>query len=140
MRYFSNARVKQGSWRTLALALALVAPMVANAADEEVPFWAIGMPKDGPGKALAPVPSYPIPTAADQLPVSKIKLPPGFKAEVWASNILDARGMRQGDKGTVFVSSLFVAGKIKAASVKSKPSPKTCSCPMGSSSTKVHCL
>jgi len=28
--------------------------------------------------------------------------------------VLDARGLRQGDKGTVFVSSLFVAGKIYA--------------------------
>jgi glucose/arabinose dehydrogenase len=63
---------------------------------------------------MAPVPAFPIPTAADKLPVGKIKLPPGFKAEVWASGILDARGMRQGDKGTVFVSSLFVAGKIYA--------------------------
>ena len=67
---------------------------------------------------LAPVPSFPIPTAADQLPVAKMKLPPGFKAEVWASGILDARGMRQGDKGTVFVSSLFVAGKIYAITDK----------------------
>jgi glucose/arabinose dehydrogenase len=60
------------------------------------------------------VPAHPIPTAADRLPVQKIKLPPGFKAEVWASGILDARGMREGDQGTVFVSSLFVAGKIYA--------------------------
>jgi glucose/arabinose dehydrogenase len=43
-----------------------------------------------------------------------MKLPPGFKAEVWASNILDARGLRQGDRGTVFVSSLFVGNKIYA--------------------------
>ena len=114
MRYFSNSCFKQASWRTLALALSLALPVASNAAEEEVPFWAIGMPKDGPGKSLAPVPSYPIPTAAEQLPVAKLKLPPGFKAEVWASNILDARGMRQGDKGTVFVSSLFVAGKIYA--------------------------
>jgi glucose/arabinose dehydrogenase len=67
---------------------------------------------------MAPVPAFPIPTAADKLPLSKIKLPPGFKAEVWASGILDARGMRQGDKGTVFVSSLFVAGKIYAVTDK----------------------
>ena len=61
-----------------------------------------------------PAPSFPIATRVDQLPIEKFKLPPGFKAEVWASKILDARGMRLGDKGTVFVSSLFVAGKIYA--------------------------
>jgi len=81
---------------------------------EEVPFWAVGKPKADAGAKLAPVPSFPIATPADQLPVKKLKVPPGFKVEVWASNILDARGMRQGDKGTVFVSSLFVAGKIYA--------------------------
>ena len=97
---------------TAAAVLALVA--CAAPKQEEVPFWAIGMPKAGAGTKMAPVPSFPIATAADKLPVAKLKLPPGFKAEVWASNILDARGMRQGDQGTVFVSSLFVAGKVYA--------------------------
>ena len=89
------------------------APKPKPAAEEE-PFWAAGRPKTDAAMKMAPVAAHPIPTAADKLPVSKIKLPPGFKVEVWASNILDARGMRQGDKGTVFVSSLFVAGKIYA--------------------------
>ena len=92
--------------------------LTAVAADppkEEEPFWAKGRPKSSEtAMKMAPVPAYPIPTAADKLPVKKIKLPQGFKAEVWASNILDARGLRQGDNGTVFVSSLFVAGKIYA--------------------------
>jgi glucose/arabinose dehydrogenase len=81
---------------------------------EEVPFWAIGRPKSGPGAAMAPVPAFPIATPADKLPIAKIKVPPGFKVEVYAANVLDARSLRQGDKGTVFVSSLFVAGKIYA--------------------------
>lgn len=109
-----------GPW-LMAAAMALTAAS-AIAADppkkEEVPFWAIGMPKNDTASKMAPVPSFPIPTAADKLPVSKLKLPPGFKAEVWASGILDARGLRQGDKGTVFVSSLFVAGKIYAVQDK----------------------
>lgn len=80
----------------------------------EEPFWAKGRPKTDTAMKMAPVAAFPIPTEADKLPLKKMKLPPGFKAEVWASGILDARGMRQGDKGTVFVSSLFVAGKIYA--------------------------
>jgi glucose/arabinose dehydrogenase len=86
----------------------------AQAKPEEVPFWAIGRPKTDIAMKMGPVPSFPIPTAADKLPIAKMKLPPGFKAEVWASDILDARGLRQGEKGTVFVSSLFAAGKIYA--------------------------
>ena len=89
------------------------APPPAPKAEEE-PFWAIGRPKTGPGAQMAPVPAFPIPTPADKLPIAKMKLPPGFKVEVFASEVLDARGLRQGDKGTVFVSSLFVGGKIYA--------------------------
>src|SRR5262249_47932327 len=63
---------------------------------------------------MAPVAAKSIPTPADKLPVGKMKVPPGFKVEVWASNVLDARGLRQGDQGTVFASSLFVAGKVYA--------------------------
>ena len=81
---------------------------------EEVPFWAIGRPSSGPGAGMAPVPAFPIPTPADKLPIAKMKVPPGFKVEVFASEVLDARGLREGDKGTVFVSSLFVAGKVYA--------------------------
>ena len=63
---------------------------------------------------MAPVPAFPIPTAADKLPVDKIKLPPGFKVEVWAEQRARCARLRQGDKGTVFVSSLFVAGNVYA--------------------------
>ena len=81
---------------------------------EEEPFWAVGRPKAGPGAQMAPVPPFPIPTPADKLPIGKIKVPAGFKVEVWVPEILDARGLRQGDQGTVFVSSNFVGGKIYA--------------------------
>jgi glucose/arabinose dehydrogenase len=100
-------------WLAAGALAALATAVFAQEAAEE-PFWAKGRPKTDIAMKMAPVPAFPIPTEADKLPVGKIKLPPGFKAEVWASNILDARGMRQGDKGTVFVSSLFVAGKIYA--------------------------
>lgn len=80
--------------------------------EEEEPSWAKGRPKTEAAMKMAPVPAPPIPTAADKLP--NLSVPPGFKLEVYASGILDARGLRQGDKGTIFVSSLFVAGKIYA--------------------------
>src|SRR5262252_4241898 len=108
------------SSRMLALAAAclmltlLALPALAQQKEEEPPFWAIGRPKSGPGAAMAPVPAFPIPTPADKLPIAKMKLPPGFKVEIYAANVFDARGLRQGDRGTVFVSSLFGAGKIYA--------------------------
>ncbi len=99
-----------------AAAPAAAAP--AAPAKEEEPFWAVGRPKGDATAKMAPVPAFPIPTAADKLPVAKMKVPPGFKVEVWASGVFDARGMRLGDKGTVFVSSLFGAGKIYAITDK----------------------
>jgi glucose/arabinose dehydrogenase len=104
------------AWRLAAAALLLAGSTCAFAQQkvEEEPFWAKGRPNTDTAMKMAPVPAFPIPTAVDKLPVAKLKLPPGFKAEVWASDILDARGLRQGDKGTVFVSSLFVAGKVYA--------------------------
>ena len=97
----------------VAAALLLAGSAFAQQAQEE-PFWAKGRPKSDTAMKMAPVPAFPIATPGDKLPIAKMKLPPGFKAEVWASDVLDARGLRQGDKGTVFVSSLFVAGKIYA--------------------------
>ena len=78
----------------------------------EEPGWAKGRPKSETAMKMASVPAFPIPTAADQLPTAKFKLPPGFKVETWASGVLDARGLREGSKGNVFVSSLFVANKV----------------------------
>jgi glucose/arabinose dehydrogenase len=87
-------------------------------AKEEVPFWAVGRPKSGPSVAMAPVAAPPVPTPAADLP--KLHVPAGFKVEVFQPGILDARELRRGDKGTIFVSSLFVAGKIYAIVEKEK--------------------
>ena len=47
--------------------------------------------------------------------LKEIKLPPGFKIELWASGVTDARQMARGDKGTLFVGSLFGGnGKVYA--------------------------
>jgi glucose/arabinose dehydrogenase len=56
-------------------------------------------------KVLRGVPPPPNPTPEDKLPVPQLKLPKGFKVEVYASGIANARSLRLGDKGTVFVSN-----------------------------------
>jgi glucose/arabinose dehydrogenase len=90
----------------------LTALGAASTQAQDEPGWAKGRPKTDEAMKMAPVPAFPVPTPADQLPVSKFKLPPGFKVEVWASNVLDARGLRQGEKNNIFVSTLFVANKV----------------------------
>jgi glucose/arabinose dehydrogenase len=61
---------------------------------------------NSPGaQKLAPVIPSPIPTAADKLPVAQLKVPHGFKLEVYASGMANARSLARGDKGTIFVST-----------------------------------
>src|SRR5258707_12593678 len=70
-------------------------------------------------KGLAP-PSGP-PTGASDAElaalIKKIKLPMGFKIEVWASGVLAARQMAWGEKGTLFVGS-FGLGNVYAITDK----------------------
>lgn len=68
----------------------------------------IGRPDNAAAAKLAPVAAPPIPAAADKLPTAKLKLPPGFNIEVYASGMANARSLREGDKGTVFVGSRLV--------------------------------
>ena len=90
----------------------LCAATASFAAEEPTPGWAKDRPKTESAMKMAPVPAFPIPTAAEDLPTKKFKLPPGFKVETWASGVLDARDLREGDKGNVFVSTLFVGNKV----------------------------
>ena len=72
------------------------------------PPWAQGRPEAAIGVPLAPIAPPPIPTAADKLPIEKLKAPKGFKIELYAAGVGNARTLRQGDKGTVFVGSRLV--------------------------------
>lgn len=54
-----------------------------------------------------------VPLLAKDLPIQKIKLPPGFQIEIFAENVPNARGMALGKKGTVFVGSRR-AGRVYA--------------------------
>jgi glucose/arabinose dehydrogenase len=65
----------------------------------------IGQPDNEAAARLRPVAAPPIAAAPDKLPLAKLKLPPGFNIEVYAAGMTNARSMREGDKGTVFVGS-----------------------------------
>lgn len=99
---------------SLAVAVAAFACGAPVAAAEREDFWSIGRPKSELGYRLAPPSAFPVPTPADQLPTPRLRVPEGFKVETYVSDVLDARMMREGDKGTLFVSSLFVANKVYA--------------------------
>lgn len=57
------------------------------------------------GYKLAPHPPGLVAKAAADIPLDKIQLPPGFKIELWAQGVPNARTLAISDKGTVFVGS-----------------------------------
>ena len=75
------------------------------ATPQPLPPALVGRPDNDAAKKLAPVAPPPIPTAADKLPLDKLKVKNGFKIEVYAAGVPNARSLRRGPKGTVFVSS-----------------------------------
>src|SRR5262245_17686104 len=87
--------------------------LVPAQAQQAPPPWKQGQPAEMANSPLAPIAQPPAPKAPGEIPVDKIKVPAGFKVELWASGINNARVMEWGDKGTLFVSSR-VAGNLYA--------------------------
>jgi glucose/arabinose dehydrogenase len=70
----------------------------------------IGRPDTEAAMKLAPVPAPPIPASAEKVGAvpGQLKLAKGFNIEVYATGVANARSMRQGEKGTVFVGSRLI--------------------------------
>src|SRR5919109_4429857 len=93
-----------------ALAAAVLAAFgTAQAQDKPAasppPSWKQGMQEQQKESTLHPFAIEMTGKAAKDLPVDKLKVPAGFKVEVWAEGMPGARSMAQGDKGTVFVGT-----------------------------------
>jgi glucose/arabinose dehydrogenase len=92
-----------------------------QAAQAPVPGWAIGKPE---GSTLAPHAPRLTATPLEQVPVSAIRLPAGFRAEVYARGMPGARMMTEGEKGTVFVGTRSI-GRVYAVSKEQDGSTHT---------------
>ena len=97
----------------------------AAAAPAAPPPWMQGGPDASASANLAPVFPPPIPTAPDKLPQAKLKLPANFHIEVYASGVGNARSLRVGDKGTVFVSSRLLGNVYALVDKNGKREVKT---------------
>jgi glucose/arabinose dehydrogenase len=56
-------------------------------------------------------------TPPDKIPLNKLKVPAGFKVELWAHGMPGARMMTRGDKGTIFAGTRAI-GKVYAVTDK----------------------
>jgi glucose/arabinose dehydrogenase len=101
------------TWLAAALVVALALVPLVAAQQPAPPPWKQGMPPEMATSPLAPHAQPPAPMAGKDIPIDKVKLPPGFKIGVWADGLSNARAMAWGDKGTLFVSSR-VAGNVYA--------------------------
>ena len=94
--------------RVAAVAAAVMAVFtVAQAQDQPAapPPWQQGKPPAMGESTLHPFAPNLAGRAAKDLPIDKLKVPAGFKVEVWAEGIPEARSLARGEKGTVFVSN-----------------------------------
>ena len=69
------------------------------------PAWQQGRSADQGGSTLHPFAPHLTGRPAKDLPLDKLKVPAGFRVEVWAEGVPEARSLALGDKGTVFVSN-----------------------------------
>jgi glucose/arabinose dehydrogenase len=86
----------------LAAASVFALPMQAALAQDKSappPIWKQGQPESMKDSKLAPNPGKMTETAASEVPLDKLKLPKGFKAEVWATGMVGGRAMAFGDSG-----------------------------------------
>jgi len=77
----------------------------AAAAPAPPPAWQQGRTPDQASSKLAPHAGRMTATPASEIPVSNFKLPPGFKAEVWATGIPGGRAMARGEGGKIYVGT-----------------------------------
>src|SRR5947209_2590261 len=73
--------------------LVVVGPAFGQAPPGFSPLDKSDPAKSGQDTGLRPIPTPPTATAVDKLPLDKIKLPAGFKAELWSSGHPGARTM-----------------------------------------------
>src|SRR5574338_229261 len=94
--------------KTLVVAAAVAAAFAVPAAAQDKappPAWHQGKPPAMNESTLHPFAPHMTGRSASELPVNTLKVPAGFKVEVWADGIPEARSLALGDKGTVFVSN-----------------------------------
>ena len=95
----------------------IVGAGLALAQAKKVPGWAQGRPAELENSPLAPLPGKLTVTPPNDIPLDKLRVPPGFKVELWAHGMPGARMMTRGDKGTIFAGTRQI-GRVYAITDK----------------------
>ena len=106
--FYAQAKLAQLAQPAQSAPAPQAAPTATPVAPPAPPSWQQGRPDSLKGSTLAPNPPGLTAKAASAIKLDKIKLPPGFKIELWAEGMPNARSIAVGDKGTVFVGTRLV--------------------------------
>lgn len=69
------------------------------------PIWKQGMPAKLKDSTLAPNPGKNTETPASEVAMDRLKVPKGFKIELWATGMPGGRAMVRGDKGKIYMGT-----------------------------------
>lgn len=87
------------------LGFAVALGVSAVAAQAQAPAWKQGMPDSMANSTLAPLAAKLTATKAADVPLDRIKVPAGFKVEVWADSVPGSRAIARGDGGKYYVGT-----------------------------------
>jgi glucose/arabinose dehydrogenase len=96
----------------LAVAAAFAAPALSQDKPKPPPAWHQGKPPAMGESKLAPHPGKMTETPASEIPVSKLKVPAGFKVELWASGLPGGRAMALSEDGKKVYVGTRVIGRV----------------------------
>lgn len=94
-----------GAWAQTPPAAAPSPAPAPAAAPAAPPSWQQGRSAEQGKSTLHPFAPIFTGRPASELPLDKLKVPAGFKVEVWVEGVPEARSLALGDKGTVFVGN-----------------------------------
>jgi glucose/arabinose dehydrogenase len=83
----------------------IAAAFTAAATPALAQAWKQGMTPEQANSTLAPHAGKATVTPATDIPLSKLKLPKGFVAEVWSTGTPGGRAMAMGDNGKIYVGT-----------------------------------
>src|SRR5919106_6787002 len=96
----------------VAVATAFTIPAQAQDKPKPPPAWHQGKPPAMADSKLAPHPGKMTETPASEIPVNKLKVPAGFKVELWASGLPGGRAMALSEDGKKVYVGTRVIGRV----------------------------
>ena len=96
----------------LAVASAFAAPALSQDKPKPPPAWHQGKPPAMSESKLAPHPGRMTETPSGDVPVSKLKVPAGFKVELWASGLPGGRAMALSEDGKKVYIGTRAIGRV----------------------------